>query len=231
MCDCRVIICDDEPLAVRLLESYCRRMGPGVEVAGVYTDPEAAMTALRAGGIDVAILDIEMPGYGGLEIARALDGCDTDVIFVTAYRDYAVEGFRVHAADYLLKPVSYDEFAAALTRVVDRRRPRREAPQGAGYLTVRSDYRLVRLRLDDIVYVEGLKDYVKIYVATRERPVITLMTMKALEQALPPGRFVRVHRSYIVAADRIESYDRTAVRVGTTSLPVGDTYRHRLAVL
>lgn len=226
-----MIICDDEPLAVRLLESYCRRMGEGVEVAGVYTDPGAALEALRGGGIDVAVLDIEMPGCGGLEIARALDGCDTDVIFVTAYRDYALEGFRVHAADYLLKPVSYDEFAAALTRVAARRRPRPETAREVEYLTVRSDYRLVRLRLDEIVYAEGLKDYVKIYTLTRERPVITLMTMKALEQALPAGRFVRVHRSYIVAADRIESYDRTGVNIGSTAVPVGDTYRHRLADL
>lgn len=218
----RCLIADDEPLAVRLLESYMKKLDC-VASLRCYSSAAQALEAIDGGDVDLAILDICMPGLSGLELARAADSRGTAVIFVTAYPDYALEGFRVHAADYLLKPVSFDDFAEAVGRVAARFHG-----SGNAFITVRSDYRQIRLQLDDILYIEGLKDYVKIFTTSRERPVLTLMNLKALENMLPAERFMRIHRSYIVNLDHIRSYDRTAVIVGGVEVPVGDTYRSKL---
>ena len=162
--------------------------------------------------------------HRAVEIARAADEMGVRVMFITAYREYALDGFRVHAADYLLKPVSRNEFDEAIDRICCRQ----SAP--VQYLTVRSDYRQLRLPFNEILYVEGLKDYVKIYVTGRERPVITQMSLKAVEQALPADEFVRIHRSFVVAKSRVTAYDRTSVTVAGTALPIGDTYRQRFSL-
>lgn len=219
----RCIVADDEPLAVELLRSYVTRDNR-LQLVGAYTDGRAAMEALSRGGVDLAILDIQMPELSGIDIARAADEMGVRVMFVTAYREYALEGFRVHAADYLLKPVSRNEFVEAIDRICSRQ----SAP--IQYLTVRSDYRQLRLPFNEILYVEGLKDYVKIYVTGRERPVITQMSLKAVEQALPADDFVRIHRSFVVAKAKITAFDRTSVTIAGTALPIGDTYRQRLTL-
>ncbi|MGN0223167.1 MAG: LytR/AlgR family response regulator transcription factor [Muribaculaceae bacterium] len=219
----RCIVADDEPLAVELLRSYVQR-DERLELVGAFTDARAALATLQQGGVDLAILDIQMPLLSGIEIARAADEMGVRVMFVTAYREYALDGFRVHAADYLLKPVSRNEFAEAIDRICSRQ----SAP--VQYLTVRSDYRQVRLPFNEILYVEGLKDYVKIYVTGRERPVITQMSLKAVEQALPADEFVRIHRSFVVAKSRVTAYDRSSVTVAGTALPIGDTYRQRVSL-
>lgn len=218
---CRCLIADDEPLALRLLESYCNRLD-NVEVVACCSSAAEALMTLRSGGIDVAVLDIQMPQLTGIEIARTVEDMPVEVIFVTAHRDYAFEGFKVHAADYLLKPVSFEEFRDSLTRVASRLQG--GAPE---YITVRSDYRQVRLDIGDILYAEGLKDYVKIYTVSRPRPVLTLMNLKALESMLPESHFVRLHRSYIAGLRYITSFDRSTAMVGEVQLPVGDTYRLR----
>lgn len=218
----RCIIADDEPLALRLIRSYVERID-SLELVGAYESGAEVLSALTAGQADIAILDIQMPHITGIEIARAIADVPVQVIFVTAYRDYAFEGFRVHAADCLLKPVSYEEFAAAIERVTSRRRGQR--PE---FITVRSDYRSVRIAIADILYVEGLKDYVKIYTDDRERPIITQMSMKSIEGMLPEEDFVRVHRSYIVSPRHVSTYDRSRLVVGNTEIPVGDTYRARV---
>lgn len=219
----RCIVADDEPLAVELLRSYVQR-DERLQLVGAFTDARAVMATLQQGGVDLAILDIQMPELSGIEIARAADEMGVRVIFITAYREYALDGFRVHAADYLLKPVSRNEFAEAIDRICSRQ----SAP--VQYLTVRSDYRQLRLPFNEIIYVEGLKDYVKIYVTGRERPVITQMSLKAVEQALPADEFVRIHRSFVVAKSRVTAYDRTSVTVAGTALPIGDTYRQRFSL-
>lgn len=222
----RCIIADDEPLAVRLLESYCRRID-SLEVVGAFTSASKALEAICAGDVDLAILDIQMPHLTGIELARVATDSGTQVIFVTAYRDYAFEGFQVHAADYLLKPVSFEEFSEAVARVAARLSSTAQIAAAADYLTVRSDYRQVRIPVADILYIEGLKDYVKIFVTDRDRPVLTQMSMKAAEAQLPADRFMRVHRSYIVALRHIEAFDRTSLTVEATTIPVGDTFRAR----
>lgn len=219
----RCIVADDEPLAVELLRSYVQR-DERLQLVGAFTDARAAMATLQQGGVDLAILDIQMPELSGIEIARAADEMGVRVMFITAYREYALDGFRVHAVDYLLKPVSRNEFAEAIDRICNRT----AAP--VQYLTVRSDYRQLRLPFNEILYVEGLKDYVKIYVTGRERPVITQMSLKAVEQALPADQFVRIHRSFVVAKSHITAYDRTSVTVSGTALPIGDTYRQRITL-
>ena len=219
----RCIVADDEPLAVELLRSYVQR-DERLQLVGAFTDARAAMATLQQGGVDLAILDIQMPELSGIEIARAADEMGVRVMFITAYREYALDGFRVHAADYLLKPVSRNEFAEAIDRICSRQ----SAP--VQYLTVRSDYRQLRLPFNEILYVEGLKDYVKIYVTGRERPVITQMSLKAVEQALPADEFVRIHRSFVVAKSRVTAYDRTSVTVAGIALPIGDTYRQRFSL-
>lgn len=223
----RCIIADDEPLAVRLLESYCRRID-SLEVVGAFTSASKALEAICAGDVDLAILDIQMPHLTGIELARVATESGTQVIFVTAYRDYAFEGFQVHAADYLLKPVSFEEFSEAIARVASRLSSSvQNAAAADDYLTVRSDYRQVRIPVADILYIEGLKDYVKIFVTDRDRPVLTQMSMKATEAQLPADRFMRVHRSYIVALRHIEAFDRSSLTVAATTVPVGDTFRAR----
>ncbi len=221
----RCIIADDEPLAVRLLESYARRIDT-IETVGSFISAADALAAIRGGGVDLAILDIQMPQMTGLELARAAADAGTLVIFVTAYRDYAFEGFRVHAADYLLKPVSFEEFSEAVARVTGRLAVPAPAPADA-CLTVRSDYRQVRIPVADILYIEGLKDYVKIFVADRERPVLTQMSMKGAEAQLPPDRFMRVHRSFIVGLRHIAAFDRSSLTIASATIPVGDTFRAR----
>ena len=217
----KCIIADDEPLALELLRLYADRHAD-LDTVGVFTLATEALQAIKAGGIDLAFLDIQMPHLSGLEVAAAAREAGVRVVFVTAYRDFAVEGFRLNALDYLLKPVSYEEFSEAVERAVAA-----IAPSEPEFITVRSDYRQVRVDLADIIYVEGLKDYVKIYTASRVRPLITQLSLKAVEAMLPAGAFVRVHRSYIVSLQAIESFGRTHAKIAGTEVPVGDTYRSR----
>lgn len=219
----RCIIADDEPLAVRLLESYAGRID-GLECVASCLSGTEALDALGRFEPHVALLDIHMPDITGLELARAIAGTPTRVIFVTAHPDYAIEGFRVNALDYLLKPVSFEEFAEAIRRA-DESRP---APAADEHIMIRSDYRLVKVPLADILFVEGLKDYVKIYLIGRDRPLLTLMSLKAVEQALPAESFARVHRSYIVGMRHLSAIDRGRAIVAGRAIPLGDTYRSRL---
>jgi len=219
----RIVIADDEPLAVRLLRSYCGRT-EGVEVAGAYTDPVRALEHIESGGVDLAVLDIQMPGITGMDIARRLADSAVQVVFVTAYADYAVDGFRVRALDYLLKPVSYDDFTAAL----DRARAALPAPT---HLTVTADYRRQRIALSDIVLISGLGDYVKITLADGRR-ILTQISLKQLAAQLPADRFARIHRSHIVGVGHIDSYDRNSISLGRHgTVRVGDTYRPALDAL
>lgn len=217
----RCIIADDEPLAVRLLQSYVERH-PRLTEAGAFTDPAAALAAIRAGGVDVAFLDISMPGMSGMELARVIADTEVRVVFVTAYREYAVEGFRVQALDYLLKPVSYEEFCEAADRALTLIKP-------PSYLVVRCDYRQVRVEFDDIIYIQGLKDYVRMVLAGRDRPILTQMSLKSLEDLLPAERFRRVHRSYIVNTDHIDYIRGGVITMQRHTVPVGAAYRCGIA--
>lgn len=221
----KCLIADDEPLAVRLLEKYIERTD-GIECVASCLSGTEAIQAIRATHIDVAFLDIQMPDITGIELARTVTGSHTRVVFVTAYPDYALDGFRVNALDYLLKPVSYNEFTEAVRRAAQACSP--TGDDRPAHLMVRSDYRLVKIPFDQILYVEGLKDYVKFYLDGRDRPLLTQMSLKAVEQALPHDTFMRVHRSFIVGLHHLTAVDRGRVIIGTETIPVGDTYRSRV---
>ncbi len=218
----RCIVADDEPLACRLISSYVERT-ESLTLSGAFTSAPQALEAIRKEKPDLAFLDIQMPGMTGIEIARQLPS-ETRVVFTTAYPDYALEGFRVNALHYLLKPVSYTEFQEAVKRASSINTPQAQS----GYISVKSEYRLVRIPIDDILYIEGLKDYIKIYIDGQSRPVITLMSMKAAEAALPQDKFMRVHRSYIANTDRIRIYEQGRIVYGNSRIPVSDSCRQAL---
>lgn len=219
----RCCVIDDEPLAAQLISGYIDRT-PFLENAGAFDSAQGAIKHVLEGKIDLIFLDINMPQLNGLEFARIIPPT-TRVVFTTAYDNYAVEGFKVNAVDYLLKPVSYEEFKSAAIRAL------REAPAHKpeepvtlrDFIIVKSEYKLVQIAVDDIIYVEGLKDYVKI--CTKDSSIMTLMNIKNLEQSLPPELFMRVHRSVIVNKTKIRVIERNRIVFGNVYIPISETYK------
>lgn len=219
----RCCVIDDEPLAAQLISGYIDRT-PFLENAGAFDSAQGAIKHVLEGKIDLIFLDINMPQLNGLEFARIIPPT-TRVVFTTAYDNYAVEGFKVNAVDYLLKPVSYEEFKSAAIRAL------REAPAHKpeepvtlrDFIIVKSEYKLVQIAVDDIIYVEGLKDYVKI--CTKDSSIMTLMNIKNLEQSLPPELFMRVHRSFIVNKTKIKVIERNRIVFGNVYIPISETYK------
>lgn len=226
-------IIDDEPLAVGLLESYVKKT-PFLELVGTYTSAFQAAETIKKTPVDILFLDIQMPGLNGLEFSRMVPE-STRVVFTTAFEQYAVDGFRVNALDYLLKPISYTDFLNAVNKAVKwfelnnmSRKVDISAQEEENFIFVKSDYKLVHINMDDILYIEGLKDYVKIYLENRDRPIISLVSMKSMEEKLPSSRFIRVHRSYIVQKSKIRTIDRMRIVFGNTYIPVSDSYKQNI---
>lgn len=184
------------------------------------------MGELRIKPVDILFLDIQMPELNGLELARLLPS-KTKVIFTTAFDRYAVDGYKVKAAGYLLKPISYDDFVMAVNSVADSLRTitRQESMMKNRFVYVKSEYKLVRVDFDDILYVEGVKDYVKFYFSGNRKPMMTLMNMKTVEDSLPHYQFMRVHRSFIVNMDKINMIDRGRIVIGDVFIPVSESYK------
>lgn len=236
----RCIIVDDEPLALGLLESYARRT-PFLQLEGAFSDGVSALERLKQGDIDLAFLDIQMPDLNGLELARLLPE-RTAVVFVTAYEQYAVEGFKVDATDYLLKPASYADFLTACERAAKRQKGATDRTVGTDRATtadetlfVKADYKTIPVKLRDIRYIEGVKDYVSIHLdpaGSSRHPgsrtpydLMSLQSMKHLSEFLPAPPFIRIHRSYIVNLNQIDCIERQRVIFGDVYLPVSDSYR------
>ncbi len=237
----KCIIVDDESLALDILEEYIRRT-PSLELVARFTSSAEALKLISARGgdggqgISLAFLDIQMPGLNGLDLAKLLAdiGDNTRVVFTTAFPQYALEGFRVDALDYLLKPISFEEFSRAVERAAawfSRSGVRRTEPPQT--LIVKSDYKQFVIPIDTIIYIEGIRDYIRIHTldeAGRAASVQTLMNLKTAEELLPTERFARVHRSYIVALERVKRLERAHVVIETApgepvSIPVSDTYK------
>ncbi|SNC60689.1 two component transcriptional regulator, LytTR family [Hymenobacter gelipurpurascens] len=226
----RCLLVDDEPLALRLLTSYVERV-PFLELVGTCRSALEAMTVLQREQVDVMFLDIQMPDLTGVEFVRTLRP-EALVIFTTAYEAYALEGFNLNAVDYLVKPIAFDRFVQAAQRAQDRLSPKPTeaaapappAPPASAddFIFVKADYHTQRINLRDIRYLEGLKDYIKIF--TGGKPVLTLNSLKAFEDRLPSQDFVRVHRSYIVALSWIDSIRKNRIYLGDAIIPVGDSY-------
>lgn len=220
-------IVDDEPLALELLESYVKKT-PFLNLTGKYYTAVQAMKNMSDEQIDVIFLDIQMPEVNGMEFARLLTK-NTRIIFTTAFSEYALDGYKVNAIDYLLKPFSYSDFLVASKKALDwfemKTSSAEKAEQEASGIFVRSDYKLVQVLFDDILFVEGLKDYIKIYTNKEAKPILTLMSMKTMEEELPAGRFIRVHRSFIVNRDRIVRVEKNRIIMSSQQIPIGETYR------
>lgn len=224
-------IVDDEPLALGLLQSYVERTSC-LRLVGAFSSAVQALERLTAGEeVDLLFLDIQMPGLSGLEFSKMV-GADTRIVFTTAFGQYALDGYRVNALDYLLKPISYADFLQAVGKATEwhRLRRRAELPREAAeeFIYVRSDYKLVQVALADILYVEGLKDYVKIYRESDPHPLLSLVSLKAMEEKLPAGRFVRVHRSYIVQRSKIRVMERGRIVFGKERIPVSEACKDDL---
>lgn len=218
-------IIDDEPLAAGLLESYVKKT-PYLNLTGTYNSAVTAMRDLREHPVQLLLLDIQMPELSGIEFAKILPR-DTKVIFTTAFPQYAVEGFKVNALDYLLKPVSYQDFLQATDKALDWFSvvQKQQTYERDRYLFVKSDYKLQRIALDSILFIEGLKDYVRFYLTSGER-VMSLMSMKRLEDYLPRPEFMRTHRSYIVHMPKVSSVDRLRLVMGPELyIPISDNYK------
>lgn len=221
----KCIAVDDEPLALMQLVKYIERT-PGLELEAKCYDASEAIAALeRHGDADLMFLDINMPDMSGMELARSLTPARPLIIFTTAYSQYAIEGFKVEAVDYLTKPFSYDEFAASVERA-RRRLARGVREDNAIY--VKESGAMRRIMLSDICMIKSLAEYVQIYLASSPRPVTTLMSLRSLEDTLPADRFMRIHRSYIINLDALEEVGHNRVRIASEEFPVSESYRAKL---
>lgn len=222
------LIVDDEPLALDLLEAYVKRT-PFLNLKGKCSNAPEVLQVLKEQEVDLIFLDIQMPELSGLELSRLIDN-RIKIIFTTAFEQYALEGFKVDALDYLLKPISYPEFLKATNKALQwfemSCNTSSKIVEEGDDIFVKSDYKLVKLQLHKIQYIEGLKDYVKIYVDDRPQPVVALLSMKMFEEMLPSS-FIRVHRSFIVNLDKITVIERNRIVFGKTYIPVSDSYKDK----
>ncbi|RRB02538.1 LytR/AlgR family response regulator transcription factor [Larkinella rosea] len=235
------IAVDDEPLALGLVCAFIDKT-PFLTLAGRYSSAVEALQGLHNHPVDLLFLDIQMPDLTGMELARVLERNQTGhaprIIFTTAFNHFALEGYKVDALDYLLKPFNYEEFlraankARAYFELIHRpvvTLPSLPEPEEE-YLFLKVEYQLVRIAFNDILYIEGLKDYVKVHLRKERpdavsKPILSLTSLKALEDKLPSRRFMRVHRSFIVALDKIEAVTRNTIQIGTATIPVSDQHK------
>ena len=220
--NCAII--DDEPLAAGLLKSYAEKT-PFLNLIGTYGSAVEAMKELRNNPAHLLFLDIQMPELSGIEFAKILPK-ETKIIFTTAFKQYAIEGYKVSALDYLMKPVSYEDFLKAANKALDWfcMTQKKQTYAADRFMYVKSDYKLVRVALDDILYIEGLKDYIRIYLENGQK-VMSLMNMKKMEDYLPRPEFLRTHRSYIVHMSMAEAIERFRIVFGDQYLPISDSYK------
>ncbi|HLA60225.1 MAG TPA: LytTR family DNA-binding domain-containing protein [Puia sp.] len=225
----KCIAVDDEKLVLDLLVDNIQKV-PFLQLMGRCKNAMESAELLHKEAIDLIFLDIQMPGLSGLQFVKSLKNPPM-IIFVTAYKEHALEGFNLDAIDYLLKPVSFERFLKACNKAQDLFNLQQK-PQGReehpGYFFVYVEYNQVKITIADILYIEAMKDYVKIFITTSGKPVITKMSLKALEEKLAAHRFVRIHKSYIVSADKVTAIKRDLVCIADTELPLSETYRSNI---
>ncbi|MES2134121.1 MAG: LytTR family DNA-binding domain-containing protein [Bacteroidota bacterium] len=222
------LIVDDEPLALDLIESYVAKT-PFLELKGKCQNAFEAMSVLNTEKIDLIFLDIQMPDMNGIDFSKTLSP-DIKIVFTTAFKDYAFEGFKVNAIDYLLKPFNYAEFLKAANKASERFgivEDRKDTPGNTEFIFVKSEYKQIKINLHDVMYFEGLKDYIKIWLSSQPKPVLTLMSLKTLENELSPEKFMRIHRSFIIALDKIETVERSQVIINKERITVAEQYKEK----
>lgn len=216
----RCIAIDDEPLALQLITEYASRI-PFLSLEKTFTNPDEGRAWLQQNDVDVLLLDIQMPDINGLQFYKTLIKKPL-VIFTTAYSEYAVDGFNVDAVDYLLKPFEYDRFLKAIFKAREYLEFLNSQELQMASIFVKVDYQLMKINLKDIELIEGLDDYIRIHI--KPKPILTLMTLKSLQEKLPSPEFIRIHRSYIVPSNKIESFGKSRVKVAGKEIPVGSSY-------
>jgi two-component system, LytTR family, response regulator LytT len=223
------IAIDDEPLALQLVEGYIRKT-PFLQFLGTFDNPISAIEFQENHPVDLIFLDIQMPDLMGTDFVRTL-GPGIKIIFTTAYEKYAIEGFRLDAVDYLLKPFGYEEFLVAAQKA--RKLIELENRNLSGlesndkFLFLKSEYKIIRINFNDILYIEGMKDYVKVFLKNEPKPVLSINSLKSLESKLPEPKFMRVHRSFIVNLDRVEVIERARIVFGKVYIPIGEQYKEK----
>lgn len=212
------IIVDDEPLAIEILESYIAKI-PGLDCLRTFDSGLEALSFLSQNKVDVVFLDIQMPDITGLELAHAkLDRAA--IIFTTAFQQYAINGYEIEALDYLLKPISFDRFLRSVQKLQARLPVRTESHD---FIFLKVEYKIIKVRFSDILYIEGMKDYLR--VVTKTKKIMTLQSFAKLMPKLPADQFIRVHKSYVVAIDKIDAFERAKIKVDATYIPIGNSFK------
>lgn len=233
----KCIAVDDEPLALDIIEDYVSKV-PFLELVKRTENAIEALQLVQAGGIDLVFLDIQMPDLTGIQFLKIANN-KASYILTTAYSQYALESYDLNVSDYLLKPIAFDRFYKAVEKVHQQHKTHTEPQPVAApvptpaapaiqqpvqdFIFVKTEHKIQKIELDDILYIEGLKDYISIF--TKAERVITLQNMKKMEETLPFSKFIRVHKSYIIALDKIESIERSRITICGKIIPIGDTYR------
>jgi two-component system, LytTR family, response regulator len=239
----RCLALDDEPLALDILANYIQKI-PSLTLVAACTEPLEALSLIQQGKVDLLFLDIQMPTLTGIQFLRVMNGkCKT--ILTTAYSEFALEGYEYDVIDYLLKPISFERFLKSINKTIEQLAvnsnqlavntlPDVELLQSSDnqivvtnsqldFIFVKTEYKIQKVNLSDILYIEGLKDYVSIFTTTER--ILSLQTMKKMEESLPSNRFVRVHKSYIISLEKIESIERQRITIGKNIIPVGDSFQ------
>lgn len=222
----RCLAVDDESLGRKMLEENIRQV-PFLELVGTCKNAFEAMETLQKQSVDLLFLDIQMPGMLGTQFLETLPEKPM-VVFVTAYSDYAVESYELNVVDYLMKPVPLERFVKAAYKALEIKQKKGVAPASPDFLMVNVEYSLVKITVSDISHIEGMKDYVKIFLADVRKPILTKMTLKAMGEKLPEQGFMRVHKSYIVQLSRIEAIRNREIKLGAWNIPVGEVYQEEL---
>ena len=225
----RCLVVDDEPLALDILTDYIEKV-PFLKLVTATTSAFEALAIAQKDEVDLIFLDVQMPELTGIQFLKVLNG-KCCVILTTAYSKYALDGYELDVADYLLKPIAFDRFYKSVLKVQNTLQQANPPAAAAktidnginSFIFVKTEHKIQKIYLDDILYIEGLKDYISIF--TKTERIITLQHMKKMEENLPAGRFIRVHKSYIISLDKIESIERSRIQIGDKIIPVGDTYR------
>lgn len=222
------VIVDDEPMALNLVESYVEKT-PFLVLKKKCSSAIEALEFIKTEPVDLLFLDIQMPDLTGVEFSKMLPN-NTRVIFTTAFDQYALEGFKVEALDYLLKPFDYAEFLAAANKAntwfeLEKGKQQNIISEEKEFLFVKSEYKQLRIKLTDVLYFEGLKDYIKIWLKDNPKPILTLMSLKSLEEELPETRFMRVHRSFIISLKNIEVIERSQIIINKQRITVSEQYK------
>jgi len=219
------IAIDDEPIALEIIKAYCEKI-PSLNLVKVFTQSSKAKKHLRKYPVDLLFLDIQMPDINGVDLYKSIDQKPL-VVFTTAHSQYAVEGFEVSAIDYLIKPFNFNRFNEACTKVINTINTKGNHHSQEDALYIRSNYSLVKILFENIIYIETHGDFIKVHQEERE-PIQTLMSLSSIEDKLPHKDFIRVHRSYIVSLKKIKSIRRYIISIGAIQIPVGTTYKAKV---